>query len=183
MWLAGGFFMAAVATQSFRSVDRILAQPNPLAAVEMKGLAPGVPRMLLRYQASEFNRHLFEAWEIVQIIGGGFLFFFLLFGTSEDKITLALVLVVLAAALFERLLLTPEITALGRTLDFATSEQAAPGRSRFWVLHSAYAAIEVMKWIVLGFVGMRLMSRHRRSGDIRNELDMIDKANYGHVDR
>jgi hypothetical protein len=184
MWLAGGFFMALVATQSFHSVDRILAQPHPVASVEMKALGTTAARLLLRYEASELNRWLFEAWEIVQLIGGAFVFFYLLFGTNEDKISLALVLLILITVLLQRFLLTPEIISVGRTLDFIAPDMPSAERSKFWVLHSGYTGVEIMKWVLIGALGMKLMSRRRgRSGDAGNDFDLIDKPNYRHVDR
>src|SRR5271166_1925761 len=87
-WLAGGFFMAAIATGGFHGVDRLLAEPNRTARLEFQSLeqnyGKGAARMLLRYQVSEQNRSYFEAWEMVQIAMGSLLFLFLLFGTRKD---------------------------------------------------------------------------------------------------
>ena len=69
LWLAGGLFMAYVATQNFRGVDRLLSGGNPAAASRLKPLGPQA-RMILRYQASEMNRWLFGAWETTQLVCG-----------------------------------------------------------------------------------------------------------------
>ena len=61
-WLAAGLFMAMVATQNFRSVDRLLAKPSAAAAQQLHKLGPA-GRSLLRYQVSEQNRWFFETWE------------------------------------------------------------------------------------------------------------------------
>jgi hypothetical protein len=65
-WLAGGFFMAAVATQNFRSVDRLLAKPAPLAREQVDKLGGISARALLRYQVAEQNRVYFETWGVVE---------------------------------------------------------------------------------------------------------------------
>src|SRR5215831_6530704 len=87
LWLAGGMFMAWVATENFRSVDRLMDSPNPMASLEFRTLGPQASRLLLRYAASEQNRYFFETWETVQILLGVLFFFFLLFGTHEDKLS------------------------------------------------------------------------------------------------
>src|SRR4051812_4072938 len=111
LWLAGGLFMAYVATQNFRGVDRLLSGGNPAAASRLKPLGPQA-RMLLRYQASEMNRWLFRAWENTQLVGGTVFFFVLLFGSRENKLVLTGILLALGLVLLQRLLITPEIVAL-----------------------------------------------------------------------
>ena len=170
-WLAGGVFMAWVATQNFRSVDRLLDQPNPAAQLAFKTLdgdlklGSGAARMLLRYQVSEQNRFYFESWEIVQIALGSLLFFFLLFSTREDKYSLAGVLLMLALVSVERFWLTPYLTVLGRSLDFVPPAEASSLRYMFRMEHSAYSGAELAKWAIgLLLVGrLSVGRRHRRS--------------------
>jgi hypothetical protein len=166
IWLAGGIFMAWVATQNFRSVDRLLDQSNPTARLDIKTLddnaGPGAARLLLRYQVSEQNRFYFETWEISQIVLGTLLFFFVLFGTSEGKKMIAAVLVLLVLTLAQRFVLTPEIVSLGRALDFVPAT-AASGRTRFWTFHSIYSAVELLKWTLTFLLVLRLFLGRRRS--------------------
>ena len=185
-WLAGGVFMAFVATENFRSVDRLLDQANPVARLQFKSLGPANARMLMRYAAAEQNRYLFETWEIAQVILGILFFFFLLFGTREDKFSLLMALILLVIALGQRLVLTPEIVALGRTIDFIPPEVQSGARTKFLLLHRGYEAVELVKWAVeFGLATRLILARRReRSGsDIRQELDLINKANYRHIDR
>jgi hypothetical protein len=41
--------------------------------------------------------------------------------------------------------LTPEITSLGRSLDFVPRQPPPPGMRRFWILHATYTALELLK--------------------------------------
>src|ERR1700747_3283126 len=86
-WLACGLFMAMVATQNFRSVDRLLAKPSAPAAQQLAKLGAEA-LMLLRYQVSEQNRWYFETWGIAEIAIGVALLMVLLFGSTENKFTL-----------------------------------------------------------------------------------------------
>src|SRR5579862_1898128 len=65
-WIAGSLFMIMVATENFRSVDRLLGAPAGASAQTAK-LGHDETRALLRYQVSEQNRWYFEHWEWVQI--------------------------------------------------------------------------------------------------------------------
>jgi hypothetical protein len=41
--------------------------------------------------------------------------------------------------------LTPQIVALGRSLDFVPRDPAPPGMQKFWILHAAYTSLEMLK--------------------------------------
>lgn len=184
LWLAGGFFMAWMATQNFRSVDRIFNQGNPTALLRLKTLGGTEGRELLRYQVSEQNRFYFAAWETTQIFLGGFFFFFLLFATDEGKLVLCLALFMETLLLAQRFVLTPAITSLGRTLDFVPPAQAQGEHVKFMVLHSAYVGVELAKWALgLVMVLVLVLQRAKRSKDIRQQINPVNKANYGHVNR
>jgi len=60
-WLAGCLFMDMVATQNFRSVDRLLATPSPQLAARIPSMGGhNAARMLLLHQVGEQNRWYFE---------------------------------------------------------------------------------------------------------------------------
>ncbi|MGA2593273.1 MAG: hypothetical protein ABSH32_25435, partial [Bryobacteraceae bacterium] len=82
-WLACGLFMAMVATQNFRSVDRLLAKPAAPAAQQVARLGRDAARTLLRYQVSEQNRWYFETWGILETAIGVLLLLVLIFGSTE----------------------------------------------------------------------------------------------------
>jgi len=154
--------MVMVATQNFRSVDRLLAKPSILAAQQLGKLGPGPARALLRYQVSEQNRWYFETWGFAEIILGVALFSVLLFGSTETKFTLLLSLLMLLIALAQRLLLTPEIVALGRLIDFLPTGVASAERARFWMLHTVFSGVEVLKWVLGLIITVKLLFRTRR---------------------
>jgi hypothetical protein len=175
-WLAAGLFMALVATQNFRSVDRLLAQPAAAAAEQLHKLGPA-GRMLLRYQAAEQNRWYFETWEIAQVGFGILLLLVLLFGSNETNLTLALPLLMLLIVLVQRFALTPQIVDLGRLIDFVPAAEPSAERSRFWLLHSSYSGMELVKW-ALGFLltARLLLRRKKKPGDVDRDSDGPERA-------
>jgi len=170
-WLAGCVFMDMVATQNFRSVDRLLAAPPPQIAERVQAMGGhDLARAFLRYQASELNRSYFDNWERAQIVLGAVLFLVLLFRSPPNRLMLLLTLLMLGLVLVMHFYLTPEITRLGRTIDFVSPGTPSPDRTRFWTFHGAYSACELVKF-GLGTVLAVLLARRRR----RNEL-VVDQA-------
>jgi hypothetical protein len=176
--------MAWIAIESFWSVDRLLTAPGPVAAIQIKALGPGGARALLRYQAAEQNRSFFETWELLQLVLGVGFFSFLLFGSNEGKASLLLLLIMVLIVAAQRVFMTPELSALGRTFDFIPADVPSVERNRFWMLHSIYTGSEILKWGLGLVLGARLIfHQERRSIDAGHEFDMIDKANHRHVNR
>jgi len=170
-WLAGCVFMDMVATQNFRSVDHLLAAPPPQIAERIQAMGGhDLARAFLRYQASELNRSYFDNWERAQIVLGAVLFLVLLFRSPPNRLMLLLTLLMLGLVLVMHFYLTPEITRLGRTIDFVSPGTPSPDRTRFWTFHGAYSACELVKF-GLGTVLAVLLARRRR----RNEL-VVDQA-------
>jgi hypothetical protein len=171
--------MALVALDSSRSVDRILKNPGPALNPQIKALGPGEARLLLEYQAVQRSRWLFEAWSIAQIAWGAVFFFFLLFGTAEGKAALILALVMLAAVLGQQLLLMPGLFAPGGRAGadaLISSEDSAVALADigYWVVEIG----KVAAGLALAF---RLVRRHGSSGHARQQVDLVDEANHGHV--
>jgi len=174
--------MLWVAAESFSSVDRLLARPHPVATVQFKALGRAEARLLLRYQVSEQNRWYFETWEAAQIVIGALFFFFLLFATRENQFALLLMLLMIAMVMAQRFLLTPRMISLGRMIDFAPPNALPGEHAQFWVLHSWYWGMELVKWALGLVLAARLISRRGgRSGNARQQFNMVDKANYRHV--
>lgn len=177
--------MAFVATQNLRSVDRLLSRDNPQATLKLKPFGQDA-QVILRYQAAEQNRWYIQNWETFQLVYGFVFFAVMLFGSRESKTILLGSLLLLLIVVVQKFFLTPEVIALGRTTDFLPADVQTPERTRFWVLHNAYTAIEAGKWLLtLLLAGKMIFSRKRsgRSRDSRRQFDRVDKADYRGVNR
>lgn len=145
-WIGGCVFMDVVATQNFRSVDRLLASPPPNVAQRVQAIGGhDAARAFLRYQASELNRQYFTAWENTQIVLGLLLICTLWMSGHRDRVTLWLPSLMLAVTLLMHFVLTPEITRMGRAMDLAPVGQPSANSTRFWVFHGLYSALELIK--------------------------------------
>jgi len=183
-WLGCSVFMSLVATHNFSAVDDLLAKPAAGAANDIGTLGRAEARVFLRHFASELNRSYFQVWHAAQLVVGVILLLVLFFGANSRTSLLTLTMAMIVAVGLQHWLLTPEIVRLGRLIDFAPAGSATANLGRFWGFHGTYSTIEVVK-LLLGIVlTVKLLSRRRRlrSGDIE-ELDTIDDADNGHVDR
>jgi len=144
-WIGGCVFMDMVATQNFRTVDRLLASPPANVAQRVQAIGGhDEARSFLRYQAAELNRQYFTGWENTQIGLGVLLILTLWVSGFRDKVTLWLPSLMLAVTLLMHFLLTPQITRLGRAMDFAGAGPATSS-TQFWVFHGIYSALELIK--------------------------------------
>jgi hypothetical protein len=153
-WIAGSLFMILVATQNFRSVDRLLASPAG-ATAQIEKIGREEARVFLRYQVSEQNRWYFETWEKIQLALGLTL---LAVTFRQDRISLALAVAMFTLLLAQRLWITPEIVRIGRLIDFAPQ---TPERQTFWMFHNAYSGIELAKLALGFFLSTRLIFRSK----------------------
>lgn len=172
--------MAWYGARSFSTVESMMTQSNPAFLVQTRPLGPAATRLILRAAVAEQNRLLFRNWEIMQIMMAVLFFCYLLFGTTEGKYSLGVMLVLLALTVFQRLAISQELGIAGRAMEYLAGDLAVQERARFWVLHNAYLIIEVLK-VGFGMILGALVMSGKRSGDPLNQFNMIDKANHRHV--
>jgi len=181
-WLLGSLFMAFVATQNFATVDRVLGAPPPETVKMIQTLGPENARHLLRYLAGEENRGFFEAWELVEIILGVSLIALFFLG-SKNRILAGLAGGLLVLTIFQHFRITPDLVAIGRSNEFLTGNTQGAVRSQFARLHAIYGIVELVKIALTLVIAGFLFARRRRSSRQRVEVDAVNYANHGHVDR
>ncbi len=180
VWFGGGILMAWYGARSFRTVESLMAQANPGFVAQTKPLGPAATRSVLRYVVAEQNRWIFRSWENLQIAMGVLFFCYLLFGTTEGKFSLFMMLIMLALTLLQRVLISPELGISGSVIEYIPADLATQERARFWLLHNAYLAVEALKF-GFGLILCAIVMSRRSSGDPMNQLNMVDKANHRHV--
>ena len=153
--------MAFVAIFNFRAVNEILQNPQPEVAFYLKVVGQEKLRLLLRHEAAEVNRALFEAWGLAQIGIALVTFGVLLFGTREGKLPLAICLLMVLLSAGMHLFVTPSIVGYGRSLDFASLDKDPDGRRRLKAFHDAYSGLEVTK-LLCGIVLTGLVVKEGR---------------------
>ncbi|MDX2266781.1 MAG: hypothetical protein NW208_01670 [Bryobacter sp.] len=161
LWLGASFFMTLTAITSFGTVKTTLAKPPEELARTIRVLGEERVRLILRHEAAELNRKLFDVWGYTQVGLAVFLFGFLLFGTREGKLQLGVAIVVLLLVLGMQFFITPNIIAYGRPLDFLPTDKELELRQRMGTLHSVYSGMEMVKLAGIGFLAVGLLRERR----------------------
>jgi len=148
VWLGGSVLLAFAAMGNFATVNRVLANPVPLAARLIQPLGPERSRELLRSLVAEENRRYFQAWELAQF-GLGLILGAVLLLDRRGWLLPSLCGIMLLLVAFLHFRVTPEMVWLQRTVEFIPAGVSTPERTHFMTLHHVYSTIEVVK-ILLG---------------------------------
>ena len=160
LWVGLTVAMLFVATQNLTGVDRLLEAPTPAASRIIDRLGPDAARQFLRFQVSELNRYLFGIYGIGQLFMAALVALSLLFATNANRWVLGVSLGLIVVVIVQRFVLYPEITYLGRLLDFVPSTSPQPARDRFWSFHVAFSISEVVKLLLMALIGAKLLIRY-----------------------
>lgn len=146
-WITGTLLIAFVATQNFRTVDRLLSAPTVEFSRAITPLAHDEARSVLRYLVAELNRLFFSAWGLTQLALGAAIVATALGLRPLDRtvITIAAMVFVIVIVL---LLLNQLLLPLGRSLDFVPRTLVSPELARFRTLHLIYTALDMLKLIL-----------------------------------
>ncbi len=159
-WLGGSVFMVLVATHNFRAADQLLSAPTAAAAKDIHALGPAAVRALLRYEAGELNRWCFETWEWTQLGLGAAMLAALASRSARARLAVLLCSFMLLTVAIMHWYLTPQISLLGRLIDFIPPGQPSPDWDRFWSLHIAYSIADAVKFTLGLFLLGILLRRH-----------------------
>ena len=157
-WILGSLFMMFVATENFRTVDRLLAAPPPQAAPVIQAIGSQDSRFLLRQLVGEENAFFFESWELAELILGVALAAFLLFG-ARNRLLAGLAAALIALVAFQHFKVTPEMVSL------ANDTGPAGSRADFGQLHALYGILEVVKLVVAIAIAAVLLPAWRQRTD------------------
>jgi hypothetical protein len=154
VWLAGTVMVSLVATQNFSTVDRLLSgSTNPVFTSEVARVGRPEARELLRYLSSELNRRYFRLWNGAEVAIGLLVLWLIAPGLSGRRARWG-VLAMVGLVGLTNVWLTPEITSVGRSLDFVPRHPPPPVLQRFWMLHGVYVFLEGCKLVIGAIVSV-----------------------------
>lgn len=183
-WVAGSLIVSVVASQNFYTIDTLLSEmTNTSFRDVVLRLGPQDARDMLRYLSSELNRLYFQLWNVMQLVIGA-VTLRLVWAAPVARAARWIVLAMLGVVMLMLLWLGPEITAVGRGLDFVPRDPSPPALERFGMLHAAYATLEVLKGIA-GLVVAAMLARAdgKESPDGRNSRTRSETGIWTNVDR
>ena len=147
-WLMGTLLLGGVAAENFYMIDSLLQSPSHASfQKDTAQLAPGEARTMLRYLSSELNRFYFGVWGWLELALAVLVLALAVRGLRQRKFTVgfSLMLGIVAVMVFY---ITPEITKVGRSLDFVPRQPPPPGMAKFGILHAAYSFLDLGKLLI-----------------------------------
>jgi hypothetical protein len=140
-------------------------------------------RQFPRYIASEVNRAMFERFGLIElalVIAIALTLF--LHGYSRAATILAGVLFIMVCA--SSFLLTPQMVAQGRVLDFRPAEMFQDERARFANLHRLYGAFTLLRIACGSGIAWIMLKRSRSAYKRRSpgEIYAVNHTDDGEID-
>jgi hypothetical protein len=180
LWLGGSLLFAWISSSGMSTAGTAINTLGPKGQQAIGVVGQESARQLSRFVVSEVMREFSYAWGII-------LFVAVTFSTNGNKVLMLLAGAMLALTLVLHLSASPNISALGRVIDFARAHEFERERRALAAFSSAYVLVEFVKvglGIAIGAIltltsGMASKRRRR----VVHKLDEIDNANYGRVNR
>ena len=186
LWLAGLMVVSFITSTSFRSVNAAMENPPHEASKWVEILGKDRIRTLLLHNTAEVNRNVLEIWGYADIVLCVFIFITAVMIKSGKPaiIASALLLILGLASVY---LLTPQVVAVGRLLDFRPSFPVPPEMAQFASLNGMFTGLGVIRGLTaLAMAGILIhrtsKTRSRRSSRI-DEIDAVDNTNNRHINR
>jgi hypothetical protein len=168
IWLGTSVFAFTIVGYSFGSIGRAMEANEKLA--RRAGFDPADEGALktstLWVYTGELNRAFFHGWNRAQLGLGAVTLLSVLLLLPRRGLALALILAG-AIVIFLTFHLAPEITLLGRQLDFLPRDPPPTGLDSFGELHRAYFVLEAVKTALLGLaVALGLRQRPEAAANV-----------------
>jgi hypothetical protein len=185
LWIGAGLWMALVSALTLRTVDYAVLIASSSSDSQLRTLGPGATTFLhdvaLQQKMLEMRQ-----WEKAQLVLGALVFLYLLLGTRLGWVPIAAVLLMTGITAGQHYLAIPQLQYVAaRLFDTANSTSRANVQRGFWMGHKVYLAAEAFKLgvgvtVVLWLAFSKRRRESDRSGD---QIDLVDKANHGHINR
>lgn len=156
-WLLGALITAFIAAQSYTNVERFFSNPPPQVSKEIDDVGPDVMRQILRFQASQHNRHVAETWLVIQLGILSALLATSFLTSHRSRIVIIATFLMLAMVLISYFFLTPVMNALSRSYDFQPLGAATMERENYAYYSVWVRVLEIFKAILAFLVAGRLL--------------------------
>lgn len=156
-WLLGALITSFIASQSYTNVERFFSNPPPQVAKEIDDIGPDVMRQILRFQASQHNRHVSETWDVIQLGILGALLATSFLTSHRSRIVIISTALMFLMVLYTYFQLTPAMNALSRSYDFLPAGAATAERENFAYYSVWLRVLGVLKVILAILVTARLL--------------------------
>jgi hypothetical protein len=189
LWLGGSLIFAWMSASGMSTAGTALNNLGPKGQMAIGIVGQDSAKQLAKFVVAEVNREFSYAWGWAQVAFGIVLLIAVTFSTRGNKTLMGLAGTMLALALVAHLSAAENITALGRVIDFSRAHEFERERRALSVYHNAYILLELVKFAIGIAVGTILVassgveSKRRRRRSVADELDEVNHAHHGRVNR
>ncbi len=174
-WLGGSVLMILIQAANLHFTDALLSAPSDQAAAFLKHAgSPQDLAAMLRYQAAEQNRRYDEVWQDVQFGLAVILAAALFLGTQRRIFPLAICGLMLLVLIFQRTVVSPELSFRGRATDFPVENAPSNALLRVSVMRQVYGWVEGTKLllgiVLAGYLFIFRVPRNRQRTDLPDAL-------------
>lgn len=170
-WFATVTVVAINAGISFAVAEVAVSTPPSELARPLSTMTEFEARQFPRYIASEINRGMFERFGLIELgLAIAIALTLLMHGYSRPATILSGVLLILVCA--STFLLTPQLVAHGRVLDFRAPGMFLEERQHFANIHTAYGILTLLR-LACGAGITWIMLKRSRSAYKRRSTDEI----------
>ncbi|MCA2962926.1 MAG: hypothetical protein ACK58M_06495 [Acidobacteriota bacterium] len=186
VWFAGLVGVTLFTTFRPRLAYAMVDNPPYEAAKWIEVLTKERTATLLRHYDAEVGRQVLESWRYADLLLGTLLLVSAVMSKS-GKPTLIGSALLLLLGLVSAFLLTPQVVAVGRLLDFRAVGIDTPDRQQFTALNRMFHSIGFLRFLIAAAMAALLFARAPRSRSSRSsradQVDSIDYTYNGHINR
>ncbi len=150
VWVGCCVLVDVLALEGHRIATRILDIPilEAKTAITKAGDAPIAP--LLHHLASEQVRATMESWEEAQFVLALAILVLLVLTDQRKPLAIGGAALMGLIAVIQHFAVTPDLTVLGRSVDFMAEAASFSTRAQMWTLTQVYGVLEMLKLVVGG---------------------------------
>jgi hypothetical protein len=137
LWFGGILLVSVAPHVSFRAVEQVMAERQPVVAHAVEKVGPVATRDLLRFQVAEANRLTFSVWGWFQLFLSAMLLLLLVFLSNARRISLICAAAMTALATLSCFVLIPRIVESG-----PSSSMPGTGAERFELMNSGFTTFQ-----------------------------------------
>ena len=139
-----------LALEGHRIVTLVLDSPTADVRDILKKAGDAAVGPLLHHAASEQTRALLSAWEDAQLLIGLIMLVILILTDQRKILAIAMTAAMALLVLIQHFAVTPELSILGRSVDFQSESASFSVRAQAWTLTQIYGVLETIKLVIGG---------------------------------
>jgi hypothetical protein len=184
LFLAGNTLILLSGYTGHLSLERVLSRPAAQVKQDSEKLGSDSLRSMLRHQMLETVRYNQEKWDYLQLLLLLAILLLVVFGTHEGRLVVGFTSLLLLIAGIDAFLLSGDLTAYGRLLDFEPADRMSPYVTRYRGVRLVNSYLEGLKMLMASLLSVYFFLDWKIwIGGFGKKVKTVDDADHRHVNR